>query len=183
MLLGLFLCFVLLLLLVVHFSIELELCFDGAQLEYKLWFKLGSMAVLIPKRLISALGKLTKIRERLGNFNLDSFEEAKKGWRRMLLALDSLFQKFEIFHLEVQLSLGDPQPTVISCGGIWSCLGIVLPVLRSQNRLVNEPLVVVQPDFGPSVFKLYLHCIFHLQFGQIIFNQLKRLTYAVKGVE
>lgn len=166
-LLGLFLF--LLLLLWVRFSVEVELVTEGSKLNSGIRFGFGRLLLPIPPGLLTKTGQ--RIRER----NFTTIEGGLRALKLTLRSMDSLFQRIELLHLEVQIGTGDPFSTSLGVGGLWAIIGSVLATFSSSHRLQSEPEIRIQPDYSQAHIQVYLHCIFQFRVGQIIINELKRV--------
>lgn len=170
-LLSLFLL-LLFLVLSVNFTmdVKLQLNAEGVSIHFKVG--LGRYLVGVPSF------ALKKMRGLIQSRNLQSLPEILNGLKLGLRFLDNLLQKIDVFHLQVIIGTGDPFLSALGCGGVWALLGPILTALGIDNRLTTAPEIQVQPDYQAANFQVRLHCIFRFRLGQIIVNELRRVTFA-----
>lgn len=169
MLLSLFFVFLVLLLITV-FKINVSVVTNGLELKTKIQVGVGPVSLTIPQFVVA---KITEIMQRGG------FESLDQVWGRLQTALrmsDSFLQKIDLFELQVVVGTGDPFLSALGCGGIWALLGPFLTGLSMGNRLTRGPEISIQPDHSAPAFQVNFHCIFRFRLGQIIVNELKRVT-------
>ena len=154
------------------FTVDLEFNSDGSNINFSIKVGVGRFLVSLPRLLLSRMDHFIQ------NRNLRSTQDILDGLNLGIKALDSFFQRINLFHFEVVIGTGDPFLSALGCGSVWTLLGPILTALSSGQRLRASPRVAVHPDYNGQSFKVYLHCIFQFTLGQIIINELRRVTFA-----
>jgi hypothetical protein len=165
-LLGLFL---IILLLMTRFSVELRVITEGLDTRSHIKFGIGKFFITVPQ------GVVAKMNQTIRRRNFGTLEAALRGVNIAMRSVDNLLQRIELLHLEVRIGTGDPFSTSLGVGGLWAIVGPVLTGLSFGNRLRSDPEVRIEPDYGQANVQIDLHCIFQFRVGQIIINELKRV--------
>lgn len=75
--------------------------------------------------------------------------------------------------------------TALAAGALWSGIGVsVARLYRQVSVEVENPTLMVIPQFQKVGFSCEIHCIFHLRLGHIIFagiNLLRTFRRAIRG--
>lgn len=172
LLLGLFLLLSILLLLFVKFSVDLQFISQGMEMSLNFHLGIGPYLIAIPPIIT------TKISQMIRDRPINDLEEIFRSLWMTLGFLDNFLRDIKLFDLKVLFGIGDPFYTALGCGGLWAILGPFLGNIRGNNRLKKDPKVSIQPNYGQFDLQIDLHCIFQFRLGQIIINELKRLSYA-----
>lgn len=154
------------------FRIEFLLNSDGLEISTEIKVGVGRFLVSVPKQILGRVNQFIQSR------NMQSLQEILGSLKTGIWLMDSFIQRIDLFHFEVVIGTGDPLFSALSCGGAWAMLGSVLAWLNLDNRLRTTPQLAVHPDYNGSSFKVYFHCIFQFTLGQIILNELRRVTFA-----
>ncbi|NMB00520.1 MAG: DUF2953 domain-containing protein [Firmicutes bacterium] len=151
---------------------ELEFSSNGLEPRTILRVGIGRFFLNVPKR------ALTKMSQMIRSRNLQSLGQLFASLKTGLRLVDSFLQRIDLLDLQVIIGTGDPFFSALGCGGVWGLLGPFLTALSTGNRLRVDPQIMVQPDFKEPQLKVHLHCIFRFRLGQIIINELRRVTFA-----
>ncbi|HHY09927.1 MAG TPA: DUF2953 domain-containing protein [Firmicutes bacterium] len=166
LLLGLFLFFLFFLLLI-KFSLKIQLGWDGEQLSITLSLALCGIFFKIPPVLLAKAAE--KIRER----PFPRLQEARRGLHLASRLFSRFVQEVNAFDLKIVFGAGDPLWTALGFGGIWAVLG---PLFGGRAKLAKPPRIDVTPDFHNRVLRISLYCIFSFRLGQIILDELRALV-------
>jgi len=195
MLLGLFLL-VLVILLIIPFSLEIRYHRSQSDDDFKVIFWIWKIPLHIHVSYIKRLGSKWITQINVGSsgvnkkfnsvFSLAFLNKMKHTpvprILRILLRVSTFILK-EIEQLEIKLtfSTGEASFTGFVAGLAWNLMAAGLVVVNQRIVLLNRPLIQIIPHFGPRMFEVSLNCIFKIQLGHIILENIKRQLNLGKG--
>jgi hypothetical protein len=156
------------LLLLISFSVELELSASEAEFRPVLRVGIGRWRAAVPRTVLAKAEDAMRQRAQGG---------LREMWGRFttgLRVMDHLLQEVELLHFEVWFGFHDAFWTALGCGGLWTLLGSFTSMLSTKPRFRQDPEIHVHPVFEGTRLEVRLHCIFHFRVGQIIVSEIKR---------
>ena len=173
--LSLFLILLLLFILITKFGYEFYYSLNENGSSIKVLFCMGRFCMPLPTR---TLGRMSPVTNREG---VSKIVDRIHGLRRRYSLLTRFVQEVRQFDLSITLGAGDPFFTAVTCGGLWSLLSSMMPVLLKNSQLKCEPRVSISPDYGEPRLLVNFHCIFQFRLGQIIIEELRHLSSFLVG--
>lgn len=94
--------------------------------------------------------------------------------RRVFKRISFLFKEIEQLQLFFTYSTGEAAITGVATGVVWALISPLYNWVKHTCRILNKPIINIEPSFGAVGFELHLNCIFSIRLGHIIFREFKQ---------